>query len=128
MGCMENKPVEKSARTKCQWINAPFVFDVDADCSCCRRNKADEVLKHIDPGPGDVCLTCWLNKPDCSVDGCNEIAVESGLCREHFIDVEEPDGYNTVDRYGGMKYSGISLFRNIEGYAGIGKCRPKKAV
>lgn len=112
MGRSKRRDKSKWGRDVNKWRSAPRIVefeDTEVYCSCCKRQKSSFQLRDM-PGVGEICRVCWLQRPPCSVNGCDKIAVERGLCREHFINSPDPDCFNTVDRYGGLRDSSISLF------------------
>ncbi len=83
-------------------------LDIRPQCACCRTTLD---LRHV-PGPGDICERCYINAPICSVDGCAEIAVDEGKCRDHFMgDCADAPGDLDIRRFAGFRASSVGQFR-----------------
>jgi len=105
--------LREQLRRKRVWSNSPVVEkDGTQICACCSKTAK---LRHVYPGPGDICEWCYINKPRCKVSGCGDVAVKGagGLCRSHFIDPDDCDILH-IDQFGGVKASSISGFSELD--------------
>lgn len=106
---------EEKLRREKEWLGGGMIFsDEQGECACC---GAKTRLRHIHPGPGDICLKCYTTQPLCSVAGCKDIAVEYGKCREHFLEADDTD--LSIDFFGGIRASSIAEFAQLESFEGM---------
>ena len=65
--------------------------------NCSRCNTVVKLRWHDETGY--ICERCFTGAVDCSVEGCQQIAVEDGLCRAHYLgpdSVEPIHGYSMI--------------------------------
>lgn len=69
-------------RTYDTWATFPLAAARGTCAVCHHQRKVRET-----PGEfgSDICLDCWQDATPCSCKGCDDIAVERGKCRYHFL-------------------------------------------
>ncbi len=108
MSLSEDQETEREQRRQA-WLAAPLVpYDGLAQCACCLRKLN---LRHV-PATGDICERCYIKAPICSVDGCDDVAVDVGKCRHHFMgDCADAPGDLDIRRFAGFRASSVGQFQ-----------------